>query len=533
MGWDLVVAGLEALGTGAVAFRPAVSFLDVLEKAGRVLAPTQSKRAFDEQSVEEAGVLGDENALVRLVTDPTPPPPLDLLKKWVSYTKKLDSRGDFVGTGHKRIAIPKTNISEDELRRLGFQSVLAGIPETGQDRFKSFRRVDDNHHLHSHPDYWTLHLDAHPSMTMALQKAEGPLQAAKAVTSGMSHVLTEGVPGAYYYLKGQMGGGDGMVGRLGRLARIRKKHIKKAALYRLHDAVTIRWPGVSHVGQNSPEDRMSVITKLAEMMSGFTVDQPRGSYRQFRDPSDAALKDYPIEGVTYPTDYGYLPGYVGEDDDDLDVFKGSGGTHGVMRVNRPDARGGAETKLLYGMTPEEMSAVLKAFGPVVNSHREVAETELADLLSSFKRPNADGKMVKIAGLPAIKIDRPKGFQKVFPTPAGPVTKSYPVDYGYFDGIINPDDNEGADVFVGDGTLHGRFMKGKNLSGKWEPDERKWFLNLTPEQLVAVKEMFTSQSPDLLRDEVQFADESELARDLASLRAKTAEARLHDLLYLSG
>lgn len=361
MSWGRVLAGLEALGTGAATPRPAASFVDALSVAGRIVAaPTQSKRAFDEQALEDAAVLGDEHAVNKITTDPAPPPPLDLLKKWVSYTKKLDSRGDYVGTGHKRIAIPKTNLSEGEIKRLGFQSVLAGIPETGQDRFRSLRRVDSNHHLHSHPDYWTLHEDEHPSMTMALQKAEGPLAATKAVVSGTSHVVGEGMPGAYYYLKGQLLGGDGMVDRLGRLARIRKKR------------------------------------------------------------------------------------------------------------------------------------------------------------------------VKLAGL-SITIDRPKGFEKVFPTPAGPVKKQYPVDYGYFEGFTNPDDGEGADVFVGDGSLNGRFMKGKNLSGSWEPDERKWFMNLTPDQLSAVKEMFTSQSPDLLRDEIQFADQDELARDLASLQAKTAVDRLHDLL----
>lgn len=175
-------------------------------------------------------------------------------------------------------------------------------------------------------------------------------------------------------------------------------------------------------------------------------------------------------------------------------------------------------------------AGLEALGTGAASPRPASS--FVDALAAAGRfvaaPTQSGHVVKSAAL-KVTIDRPKGFRKVFPTPGGPVTRSYPVDYGYFDGIINPDDGEGADVFVGDGSLNGRFMKGKNLSGIWEPDERKWFMNLTPEQLAAVKEMFTSQSPDLLRDEVQFADEAELARDLAALRAKTAEARLHDLL----
>jgi hypothetical protein len=123
----------------------------------------------------------------------------------------------------------------------------------------------------------------------------------------------------------------------------------------------------------------------------------------------------------------------------------------------------------------------------------------------------------IEGLQLV-IDRPKGFKKMFPTPAGPVERSYPVDYGYVQDITNPDDNEGADVFVGtNGQLHSRFMKGKNLTGSWEPDERKWYTHLTPDELAAVKEMFHSQSPDLLQDFTEFPSTKELAADLHGLK----------------
>jgi hypothetical protein len=138
--------------------------------------------------------------------------------------------------------------------------------------------------------------------------------------------------------------------------------------------------------------------KTASLMSGFQVDRPRGSYKQFRDPADPLLKDYPIEGVTYPTDYGFLPGYVAEDDDDLDVFKGSGSTHGFMRVSRPDARGGAETKFMYGLTPEEFAAVTAAFRPVLSGEPEtVDEATLVGRLASFKRPQ-ESAVEKLAHL---------------------------------------------------------------------------------------------------------------------------------------
>lgn len=129
--------------------------------------------------------------------------------------------------------------------------------------------------------------------------------------------------------------------------------------------------------------------------------------------------------------------------------------------------------------------------------------------------------VNALSLPAVKIDRPRGFQKTFQTPKGPLTTTYPVDYGYFDGYINPEDKDGADVFMGTGGatgMHGRFMKGKNLTGKWEPDERKWYANLTPAEHKAVLHFYHQQDPTLLADHVSFKTHKDLIDDLNSLRA---------------
>src|SRR4051812_36489494 len=76
----------------------------------------------------------------------------------------------------------------------------------------------------------------------------------------------------------------------------------------------------------------SVDVKPVSPLDNFVIDQPRGSYRSFG-------KDYPIPGITYPTDYGYIPGYLGQDDADLDLFRGSGNLHGRFDVERKDARG--------------------------------------------------------------------------------------------------------------------------------------------------------------------------------------------------
>lgn len=47
------------------------------------------------------------------------------------------------------------------------------------------------------------------------------------------------------------------------------------------------------------------------------------------------------------------------------------------------------------------------------------------------------------------IDRPKGYEKVWPRPDGSEKRFvYPVDYGYFSGITG-EDGEGLDIFLGD------------------------------------------------------------------------------------
>lgn len=138
-------------------------------------------------------------------------------------------------------------------------------------------------------------------------------------------------------------------------------------------------------------------------------------------------------------------------------------------------------------------------------------------------------MATIGNHPLV-IDRPQGYEKTFTTLSGPVTKAYPVDYGYLQGLINPDDNEDLDVFVGNGDLYGRFMKGRTLSGQWEPDERKWYYRLTPEQLTAVQRMFNDQYDGLLRDYAEFPDEQSFLADVQAaaglkeepMTAKTAQ-----------
>jgi adenylylsulfate kinase len=129
--------------------------------------------------------------------------------------------------------------------------------------------------------------------------------------------------------------------------------------------------------------------------------------------------------------------------------------------------------------------------------------------------------------PEVIIDRPKGFKKTFQTSAGPKELTYPLDYGYFKGVINPQDREDADVFMGTGgPHHGRFMKGNMTTGTWQPDEHKWYHGLNDEELKSLQDWWgTAHDKDLIRDWTPFQDRSALLADLQGLQpsaAKTAD-----------
>jgi hypothetical protein len=55
---------------------------------------------------------------------------------------------------------------------------------------------------------------------------------------------------------------------------------------------------------------LSLINDLPAPLSTIVIENEVGSYKDFR-----AASDYPLKGVTYHAEYGYLPGYTGEDGD--------------------------------------------------------------------------------------------------------------------------------------------------------------------------------------------------------------------------
>lgn len=114
----------------------------------------------------------------------------------------------------------------------------------------------------------------------------------------------------------------------------------------------------------------------------FTIENPSGTYKKFAD----TLDEYPILGVTYPTHYGFIEGYTGEDGHALDVFIGNGDVYGTIRVERHSENGPySETKMVFGVNQTEWDAIKKIFAVVTTSMFKVEDLEAwLGLLPAFR-----------------------------------------------------------------------------------------------------------------------------------------------------
>ncbi len=120
------------------------------------------------------------------------------------------------------------------------------------------------------------------------------------------------------------------------------------------------------------------------MESKVVIENQKGSYKSFEIENNPVWKDYPLAGVTYPVDYGYIKGYQGEDGDDLDVFVGAGKLKGYIKVWRCDVP--IETKLVMSVTMEEWNEILTEFSPVIKEQKLFdEEDEFEKFLLRYKK----------------------------------------------------------------------------------------------------------------------------------------------------
>lgn len=120
------------------------------------------------------------------------------------------------------------------------------------------------------------------------------------------------------------------------------------------------------------------------MRSKIVIENSKGSYKSFEIENDPVWKNYPLAGVTYPVDYGYIEGYKSEDGHDLDVFVGSGTLNGYIKIWRYDVP--IETKFALNVTQKEWDEIVEIFSPVIKEKKVFDTTEeFEKILSSYEK----------------------------------------------------------------------------------------------------------------------------------------------------
>ena len=121
---------------------------------------------------------------------------------------------------------------------------------------------------------------------------------------------------------------------------------------------------------------------LPKPFDTFRLEKRPGEYKSFHSDNDTS---YPIAGVTYPTNYGDISDYTGEDGHPLDVFVGTGDLLAFITVFRPDIPAQIEHKFCVNITSREEAEIHKAFAPVLRQHGRFASmSELLKAMEFFK-----------------------------------------------------------------------------------------------------------------------------------------------------
>jgi len=112
------------------------------------------------------------------------------------------------------------------------------------------------------------------------------------------------------------------------------------------------------------------------------IENPKGSYKSFETEGDPVWSSYPLKGVTYPVDYGFIDGYTGEDGAELDIFVGSSSLDGYIVVWRLDVP--TETKFFINVSTDELNLIKKEFGPVLREVKVLNTDEFEMKIAKFK-----------------------------------------------------------------------------------------------------------------------------------------------------
>jgi hypothetical protein len=231
-------------------------------------------------------------------------------KRFNRIHKILKNEGAETGAQMKRVIVNKKHLTKEDINKLHFKAVTVAVPEAGQSAVRTFRHPVTNHHIHEHGDSWVIHNDTKPSTTMLWEKDKlrrqgklegikaphwvpgqkskkkksdsappGRFDLAKSTIQGMPHLIGEGVPGMYHYLRGRVTGSSGMRDRvtqglnpktLKRMGKWKASHTFRDA----HSAVT----GASQPAHTQASAAMSGTPKEAsifEKLGAMTKSEQR------------------------------------------------------------------------------------------------------------------------------------------------------------------------------------------------------------------------------------------------------------------
>ncbi len=116
----------------------------------------------------------------------------------------------------------------------------------------------------------------------------------------------------------------------------------------------------------------------------IVIENPKGSYKSFEIENDPVWRDYPLKGVIYPVDYGYIAGYKSEDNHELDIFVGTGNLNGYIKVWRYDIP--IETKFIIDVSEKEWREIITIYGSIIKEQKFFeTEEELKTCLNNYKK----------------------------------------------------------------------------------------------------------------------------------------------------
>lgn len=128
---------------------------------------------------------------------------------------------------------------------------------------------------------------------------------------------------------------------------------------------------------------MNISSVLPVPLNAFVLDVAANEYYDFGLPPDST---YPLKGVTYPVDYGHIPGYTSEDRHELDLYVGNmmDGKAGSIIVNR-GADMPNECKFYVALTEHEVEIILNELRPVLISHKPIPNLNaLLDAITEYE-----------------------------------------------------------------------------------------------------------------------------------------------------